>query len=78
MADYFANMEHFPPGTWVVEVKGIEPMGFEGEDIFPTSYGVFLVHRAMNENFEDRTSFIPWSACLVKRAYTVKQPRTDE
>jgi hypothetical protein len=73
MSNVLDDYESFPPGTWVVEVKGIEPMGFEGEDIIPTEFGLFLRHKAMNENFENRTSFIPWSSGLVKRAYTVRE-----
>jgi hypothetical protein len=62
----------FPPGKWLVELQGIDVMGFEGEDLHPTEFGLFMTHRPMDENHETRHSFVPWAK--VKRAYTVREP----
>lgn len=74
MSSVLDEYETFPPGKWVVEVRGIEPMGFEGEDLIPTEFGLYMVHRPGQEGQEVRHSFIPWSSGLVKRAYTVREP----
>lgn len=62
----------FPPGQWVLELQGIEAMGFEGEDLHPTEFGLFMTHRPAQEGQEVRHSFVPWAR--VKRAYTVREP----
>jgi len=62
----------FPEGKWVLELQGIEAMGFEGEDLHPTEFGLFMTHRPIDANQEIRHSFVPWSR--VKRAYTVREP----
>lgn len=74
MSSVLDDYNTFPEGKWIVEVRGIEPMGFEGEDIIPTEFGLFLRHVPMQEGQEIRHSFIPWSAGIVKRAYTVSEP----
>lgn len=63
----------FPPGQWLVEITGIKsPLGFEGEDLHPTEFGLFMTHRPMDENQEIRHSFVPWQRVI--RAYTVREP----
>lgn len=61
----------FPPGQWVVEIQGVEPMGFEGKHLRGTEYGLFMTHAAIPHQ-EQRHSFVPWAR--VKRAYTVREP----
>lgn len=63
----------FPPGTWLVEIQGIKsPLGFEGEDLHPMEFGLFMTHRPGQEGQEIRHSFVPWSRVI--RAYTVREP----
>lgn len=53
------GIETFPPGKYRVAIDKITAlMDFRGEDIRPTSYGVFFVHRGTG--LEERKSFFPW------------------
>lgn len=62
----------FPEGKWVVEITGAQPMGFEGGDLVPTEFGLFMTHRPISQDEETRQSFVPWAR--VMRAYTVNEP----
>jgi hypothetical protein len=62
----------FPEGKWLVEIQGVEVMGFEGHELHPTEFGLFMTHTPLDDNQEVRHSFVPWSR--VKRAYTVREP----
>lgn len=62
----------FPEGKWIVEIRGISPMGFEGENLVPTEYGLFMTHVPEQEGQEVRHSFVPWAK--VDRLYTVREP----
>lgn len=57
--------EHFPNGKYMVCLKSMATMEFRGENIRPTEYGVFFIHKVPGTY--DRVSFFPWY--MVQRIY---------
>jgi hypothetical protein len=71
-AELFEGYDPFPRGKWAVEIDGVAAMSFEGCDLLPTEFGLFMTHSTKNEGQEVRHSFVPWHR--VKRAYTLREP----
>lgn len=58
----------FPRARWRVEIQGLAPQEFDGYNIRPKPYGLFLTHPGTGV-VASRMSFFPWHKVI--RAYQI-------
>lgn len=59
----------FPRVRWRVEIQGLSPQDFDGYNIRPKPYGLFITHPKISDAVASRMSFFPWHKVI--RAYQI-------
>ena len=65
----------FPRVRWRVEIQGLAPADFDGYNIRPKPYGLFITHPKVGDQVASRMSFFPWHKVI--RAYQIGENERD-